>query len=68
MAIMMLGEAGQLDYDDPITRFLPDLSRLGDGITIRHLLTHTAGLPDYYDVIVEISGVERPLTRHALDV
>ena len=68
MAIMMLEEAGQLDYDDPITRFLPDLSRFGDGITIRHLLTHTAGLPDYYDVIVRISGVERPLTRHALDV
>ncbi len=68
MAIMMLEEQGQLGYDDPITRFLPALSRVGDGITIRHLLTHTAGLPDYYDVIVKISGVERPLTRHGLDV
>ncbi|HXV37830.1 MAG TPA: serine hydrolase, partial [Myxococcota bacterium] len=68
MAIMMLAEQGRLDYDDPITRLLPELARFGDAITIRHLLTHTSGLPDYYEVIAEISGVERPLTRHALDV
>jgi len=67
-AIMLLAEEGRLRYDDPITRFLPELSRIGRGVTIRHLLTHTAGLPDYYDVMVEISGVERPRTRHALDV
>jgi N-acyl-D-aspartate/D-glutamate deacylase len=68
MAVMMLEEEGKLDYDDPIIRFLPELSRLGEMITIRHLLNHSSGLPDYYDVIVEITGVERPLTRHALDV
>jgi CubicO group peptidase (beta-lactamase class C family) len=67
-AIMLLAEEGRLRYEDPITRFLPELSRFGEGITIRHLLTHTGGLPDYYDVMVEISGVERPRTRHALDV
>jgi N-acyl-D-aspartate/D-glutamate deacylase len=67
MAIMLLEEEGKLDYDDPITRFLPELSRFGDGITVRNLLNHTGGLPDYYDVMVEVTGVERPLTRHALD-
>jgi N-acyl-D-aspartate/D-glutamate deacylase/CubicO group peptidase (beta-lactamase class C family) len=67
MAIMLLEEEGRLDYDDPITRFLPELSRFGDGITIRNLLNHTGGLPDYYDVMIEVTGVERPLTRHALD-
>ncbi len=67
MAIMLLEEEGRLDYDDPITRYLPELARFGDAITIRHLLNHTAGLPDYYDVMVEVTGVERPLTRHALD-
>jgi N-acyl-D-aspartate/D-glutamate deacylase len=67
MAIMLLEEEGKLDYDDPITRFLPELSRFGDGIAIRNLLNHTSGLPDYYDVMVEVTGVERPLTRHALD-
>jgi CubicO group peptidase (beta-lactamase class C family) len=68
MAIMLLEEEGRLGYDDPLTRFLPELSRFGDDLTIRHLLTHTGGLPDYYDVMVEVSGVERPLTKHALDV
>jgi len=67
MAIMMLEEEGRLGYDDPITRFLPEISRVGDAITIRNLLNHTGGLPDYYDVMVEVTGVERPLTRHALD-
>jgi len=68
MAIMMLAEEGRLSYDDPVTRFLPELSRFGDALTIRHLLTHSGGLPDYYDVMVEISGVERPRTRDALAV
>ena len=67
MAIMILEEEGLLDYDDPITRFLPEISRIADGVTIRNLLNHTSGLPDYYDVMVEVTGVERPLTRHALD-
>ena len=68
MAIMLLEEEGRLGYDEPVTRFLPELSRFGDDLTIRHLLTHTGGLPDYYDVMVQVSGVERPLTKHALDV
>jgi CubicO group peptidase (beta-lactamase class C family) len=68
MAIMLLEEEGRLGYDDPVTRFLPELSRFGDDLSIRHLLTHTGGLPDYYDVMVQVSGVARPLTKHALDV
>lgn len=68
MAVMLLAEEGRLDYDDPVVRFLPELSRIGGDVTIRQLLTHTSGLPDYYDVMVEVAGVERPLTRHALDV
>lgn len=44
-AIMILKERGELDYDDNVRKYLPDLPY--DGITIRHLLTHTSGLPDY---------------------
>ena len=68
MAILLLAEEGRLSYDDPITRFLPELSRFGDERRIRHLLTHSAGLPDYYEVMVQVSGVERPRTLHALAV
>ena len=45
MAIMMLKEQGKLSYDDPITKHLPSLPY--STITIRHLLHHTSGLPDY---------------------
>ncbi|SHO64409.1 CubicO group peptidase, beta-lactamase class C family [Pseudoxanthobacter soli DSM 19599] len=48
-ATLALAERGVLGLDDPVTRFLPDFRpRLADGrapvITLRHLLTHTAGL------------------------
>ena len=44
LVIMMLAEAGQLDYDDAIATYLPELEQLGQNITIRHLLNHTSGL------------------------
>lgn len=48
-AALALVERGVLGLDDPVTRWLPDFRpRLSDGtaptITVRHLLTHTAGL------------------------
>lgn len=42
-AIMLLLEEGALRLDDPISRFLPAFAS-GD-IRVRHLLTHTSGLP-----------------------
>ncbi|MEQ8362788.1 MAG: serine hydrolase domain-containing protein [Cyclobacteriaceae bacterium] len=49
MTIVMLKQDGKLDYDDPIEKYLPGIAY--QGITIRHLLTHTSGLPDYYEVM-----------------
>ncbi len=49
MAIMILAERGDLTLDDPVTRWVPELGRF-PGVTVRHLLTHTSGLPDYYDL------------------
>lgn len=46
MAIMILKEKGKLNLDDNITKFIPSLSNY-KGITIRNLLNHTGGLPDY---------------------
>lgn len=45
-AIMRLFEKGILDLDDDIHKHLPDAPNYWKGITIRHLLTHTSGLPD----------------------
>ena len=45
---MMLKEKGLLNYDDSVSKYLEIPYR---GITIRHLLTHTSGLPDYQDIM-----------------
>lgn len=49
MVIMMLKEKGLLNYDDGIEKYIPGLPYAG--ITIRHLLNHTSGLPDYQAVM-----------------
>ena len=48
MIIMMLKEKGKLDYDDSISKYVDIPYK---GITIRNLLTHTSGLPDYQDIM-----------------
>jgi CubicO group peptidase (beta-lactamase class C family) len=45
-AVVMLSEQGRLSLDDPIVRFLPEGSGVWPRVTIRHLLTHTSGIPD----------------------
>ena len=44
-AILLLRRRGLLSLDDEITRFFPELPY--PGVTIRHLLTHTNGLPGF---------------------
>ncbi|MBR4147459.1 MAG: beta-lactamase family protein [Bacteroidales bacterium] len=44
-AIMLIHSQGKLDYDDPITKFIPEFPY--QGITVRHLLNHRSGLSRY---------------------
>lgn len=66
MVIMMLKEDGKLNYDDPLEKYLPELPY--PNITIRHLLTHTSGLPDYQAIMDQhwdkskVAGNEEILT------
>jgi len=48
MGIMILKEQGKLAYEDDIRKFIAELPY--QGITLRHLLTHTSGLPDYLEL------------------
>ena len=61
MAIMILAERKQLSYDDPISKYIPEFSgasHLGR-ITIRPLLTHSSGIPDYGDLGIDDSGLNQ---------
>jgi CubicO group peptidase (beta-lactamase class C family) len=46
MGMMLLAHKGRLALDDAVAAYLPELAGYG-GVTIRHLLLHTSGLPDY---------------------
>jgi CubicO group peptidase (beta-lactamase class C family) len=46
-SILMLTERGKIRQEDPVSLYLPDFK---DDIKIKHLLTHTSGLPSYAPV------------------
>ncbi|MGO9872412.1 MAG: serine hydrolase domain-containing protein [Acidimicrobiia bacterium] len=47
VAVAQQWERGAFDVDDPVVRYLPEFGAHGkDRVTIRHLLTHTAGIPN----------------------
>ena len=46
-AVLLLAEQGKVSLDDPVSRFVPNLTR-GDEVTIRELLSHTSGYQDYW--------------------
>lgn len=64
-SILLLVEDGKLALDDKVARFLPDLTR-ADQITVRQLLAHTAGYPDYYPLDYVAPFMEAPTTVDAI--
>lgn len=49
MGIVQLVKEGKLSYEDDITKYIPELNDY-KGITIKNLLNHTGGLPDYMEL------------------
>ena len=47
MCVGQCWERGKLQLDDPVAKFIPEFAKHGkEAITLRHLLTHTAGIPN----------------------
>ena len=46
-AILLLQQEGKLSLDDPVSKYIPDLTRANE-VTIRMLLSHTSGYQDYW--------------------
>ena len=45
-AIMQLKDQNKLNVEDTIAKYIPDFPQ-GNGIQLKHLLTHTSGIPEY---------------------
>src|SRR5215813_12422471 len=46
-AVMMLVEEGKINLDDPLTKYFPEAPATWKEVTVRELLSHTAGFGDY---------------------
>jgi CubicO group peptidase (beta-lactamase class C family) len=51
MAIMLLVKDGRVRYDQRLTEIFPEFPAYGKNITVRNLLNHTGGLPDYEELM-----------------
>jgi beta-lactamase class C len=63
-ALMVLADQGQISLSDRVQRFIPEFR--GDGrerVLVRHLLTHTSGLPDMLPEDVELRKRHAPLSE-----
>lgn len=49
VAVMLLNQRGQLDLDAPIKTWLPDAPATWDAVTVRQLVSHTSGVPNFTD-------------------
>jgi D-alanyl-D-alanine carboxypeptidase len=67
-AVLLLAQEGKLTLDDPVSKYLPDLTRAKE-ITLRMLLSHTSGYQDYWPEDYVMTSMMVPTTaQHILDV
>ena len=64
MLAMRLHDQGKLEFDDKVQKHLPDFPY--PDITIRQLLTHTSGLPEYFDLVQKHTTTLDTLTNDGL--
>ena len=60
MAIMLLVHDGKLRYDATLPEIFPDFPAYGKTITVRNLLNHSGGLPDYEDLMDALEKTKGP--------
>jgi CubicO group peptidase (beta-lactamase class C family) len=61
MSIMILEDRKKLSFDDPVSKYAPEFAHSAhfSKVTLRHLLTHTSGMPDYGDLAIDDSRLDQ---------
>src|SRR6202012_27100 len=55
LSALILADGGDLDVDAPVARYWPEFAAAGkEKVRVRHLLAHTAGLPDWDGPVEEL--------------
>jgi CubicO group peptidase (beta-lactamase class C family) len=62
-AVMMLVEDGKLALDDKLSKYFPESPAAWKDITVRHVLTHTSGIPDYGSPTDKMIDLRRDYTE-----
>jgi CubicO group peptidase (beta-lactamase class C family) len=60
-ALLLLQQQGRLKLDDPVGKFVPNLTRANE-VTIRQLLSHTSGYQDYWPQDYVMPFIAQPTT------
>ena len=51
MSVALLAQQGKLSLDDDVRKYVPELPKYAETITIRHLLYHTSGIREYQALV-----------------
>ncbi len=60
-ALLLLEDEGKLSLDDKVSKWVPEVTD-ADQITVRQLLSHTAGIQDYWPQDYDFAAMEKPVT------
>lgn len=63
--ILLLEDEGKLSLDDKVSKWVPDVTD-ADKITIRQLLSHTAGIQDYWPQDYDFAAMQNPVTPQGI--
>ena len=64
-AVLLLAEQGKLSLDDPVAKYIPNLTRANE-VTIRQLLSHTSGYQDYWPQDYVPPFMTQPITSEKI--
>ncbi len=52
MSVALLAQQGKLSLDDDIRKYVPEMPKYGETVTIRHLIHHTSGIREYQALVL----------------